>query len=616
MHKWLLTFLIGNLWSVAIYSQVQLQRNGQKVEISRAGIQYLFTDTMPYTTEAAEDLLTKDWLPFSEAVRISYQPNILLLKIPLPMIADTGSYDLLAVENPHLNKLKIWTIRKGKFINSYPLTGDHYRFSSRTLPATHFVFPLIKPGTQADTLLLAVDKRSSKMDIPLHFYQEKYFYASQSKSYLVKGLICGLLLLLIFFNCLLFLSSTEAVYVWYGLYLLAILIYFTADSGLLFQFVYPSQPQINDLARPFAFASSLFPMLLFFNSLLNIREHAPRLYQINKGILFLYLCIFLIALFSSISGDHLHHGLWLRVNAVVSPVILLVVLLESAILVRKGVRFAWFAFLSFLIFTLAITIYALGQNKLLPETRVVLNAQYLGIFVDCCIVAWSLAWRYYSFRNDARRLRSEYKQQQKQIFSESMNWQKEEMQRFSSLLHDNVGAHLGFLRLKVDKMKLSEAGKKEIADMVSALGDEVRHMSHQFSPLQLQDKGLYAAVEEMVEQTRTGSSIALQFEWLGNRQSLDVQYELVVYRILQELFQNLLKHAQATEAILQIMHEEYLFGIYLEDNGIGSANMGEPQTGIGLRSIEQLVKQLKGRFAIATAPKKGFSISIEFPIIT
>jgi two-component system, sensor histidine kinase LadS len=615
MPKLLFSFLFSLVLFFTVKGQVELKVGEKPVPVAGAGIQYLFTDSMSYSHSAVQMLMKNDWQIFSDEVKVSYQPQVLWLKIPLSRIAAIEEFELLSVDNPHLNEIGCWVIRSGNINISFPPTGDHLFFSSRPIPATSFVFPLEAANRSTDTLLLAIEKRSSRLDVPLWFYKEKSFLFSQQQSYLLKGLLCGLILLLIIFNLLLFASSFEAVYAWYGIYLVSILVFFTADAGLLFQFLYPDHPHLNDLTRPFAFAFSLVPLLLFFNALLNIRRNFPGIYKLNWIVLVIYLLVFFSALATSITGNHLLQERWLHVNSVLVPGILLIFLTEAVFLVMRQVRFAWFALLSFSIFTIAITFYSLGQNGLIRENFLIQHAHYGGILMDCLIVSLSLVWRYYSFRSDARRLQLESMNHQKQIFEETTAWQKQEMQSFSSLLHDNVGAHLGFLRLKVDKMELSESGRREVAGLVTELGNEVRHMSHHFSPLPLQDKGLFRAVEEMVQRVRSDSSIALQFEWLGNRKPLGVQYELLGYRVLQELLQNLLKHSRASEAILQIIQEEQIFVIYLEDNGIGSGDLADANKGIGLKSIKQLILLLKGRISVTTEENKGFSISIEFPLI-
>jgi len=160
-------------------------------------------------------------------------------------------------------------------------------------------------------------------------------------------------------------------------------------------------------------------------------------------------------------------------------------------------------------------------------------------------------------------------------------------------------------------MPLTEKGREQLADHITQLGNQVRIMSHRLSPILLEEKGLYISFEETVNRIKLSGKIELQYEWIGKKNDLNAQYSILIYRITQELLQNLIKHSQAKIAYLQIMIEDPLISIYLEDDGIGS-NLNEPVSGVGLKSIEKLSELLDGRFQINSYKGEGFSISIEF----
>ncbi|HQR92688.1 MAG TPA: hypothetical protein PLZ97_05025 [Sediminibacterium sp.] len=223
----------------------------------------------------------------------------------------------------------------------------------------------------------------------------------------------------------------------------------------------------------------------------------------------------------------------------------------------------------------------------------------------------ALTYRYKYFQTKTERLAKKNRDQQEQLFSGTVAFQEKEMQRFSSLLHDTIGANLGLLRLEADHMTLTESGRSQLANHITQLGNDVRIMSHRLSPILLEEKGLFQAIEETVERIKITGQIELQFEWVGNKTHLNTQYGILIYRITQELLQNLIKHSQAKNAFFQIMVEEQLVSIYLEDDGVGS-NQTEPASGVGLKSIEKLAELLNGRFQINSTVGEGFSISIEF----
>jgi two-component system, sensor histidine kinase LadS len=130
----------------------------------------------------------------------------------------------------------------------------------------------------------------------------------------------------------------------------------------------------------------------------------------------------------------------------------------------------------------------------------------------------------------------------------------------------------------------------------------------------LQKKGLMQALRDLIEQYNRTGKIHIHLESIGTLEASAFQNELMVYRILQELMQNAVKHAHATEVMIQVMLEPELISIFVEDNGRGfdKAFMKE---GLGFSQIKGLVTFVNGRFEVDSQVNKGCRISIEFPII-
>jgi signal transduction histidine kinase len=179
-----------------------------------------------------------------------------------------------------------------------------------------------------------------------------------------------------------------------------------------------------------------------------------------------------------------------------------------------------------------------------------------------------------------------------------------------------LGGYLFSVRKKLEKAQqtehpneLLEKAEREIIQ----LSKEVRSYSHEFSPLLFQRKGLLQSLEELVEKIHQDQHLEIQFEKLGSLQHVPYRYELLVYTMVQELLQNILKHAMAKKAILQIILEPDSISIYVEDDGIGFLKT-EMEPGLGYTQIHQLITFLRGNIQMNTSPQKGVIVSIEIPI--
>ncbi|NNF33601.1 MAG: histidine kinase, partial [Saprospiraceae bacterium] len=127
--------------------------------------------------------------------------------------------------------------------------------------------------------------------------------------------------------------------------------------------------------------------------------------------------------------------------------------------------------------------------------------------------------------------------------------------------------------------------------------------------------GLPMAVSKLVSEL-SAHDVKIDFETLGfNGSRLDEKIELFSYRIVQELLNNAVKHAQASSIMVQISKFETEVNLVVEDNGQGF-NYHEVtiRDGLGLKSIQSRVEQLNGTIDFDTSPGKGTSVSINIPL--
>jgi signal transduction histidine kinase len=222
-----------------------------------------------------------------------------------------------------------------------------------------------------------------------------------------------------------------------------------------------------------------------------------------------------------------------------------------------------------------------------------------------------MVWRYSYFRSQSEILQSKIRDQQENVYKIIVDNQEKELQRVSSLLHDSVGANLGLLRLDIENMDLSEEGREKVAGKIAHIGNDIRQLSHSLSPILLQEKGLAKTVEEWINQINKNNQLLIQYEWVGSPMPFRDKMEVIAFRIVQEMIQNVMKHAKATHAFLQIVVSDSFVSIYTEDNGIG-VSPEHMKKGVGIRNIEKMMDMLGGNCVIESAPGNGFNISVEF----
>lgn len=196
--------------------------------------------------------------------------------------------------------------------------------------------------------------------------------------------------------------------------------------------------------------------------------------------------------------------------------------------------------------------------------------------------------------------------------------QEYERERIAGELHDSLGSQLSTLKLNLThifdssgKDSFKSEGLKSLKKLDEAI-DEVRRIAHHMSPVSLKRFGLELALQALLEPLSQQTTIQTELQILGLEERLEAQLELAVYRICQELIQNVLKHSRAEYLRLQIIRHFDSVNISIEDNGVGIQKSKE-EWGMGLLGIETKVQMLNGEFQIESQPGKGCLVMIDIP---
>ncbi len=188
--------------------------------------------------------------------------------------------------------------------------------------------------------------------------------------------------------------------------------------------------------------------------------------------------------------------------------------------------------------------------------------------------------------------------------------------RLGQELHDGVGGYLSAIKINLSslRMKLPALSGETLFDRSLLLTDEaneeLRGIAHNLVPSSLVKKGLGKAVAEFCAYLGHKGAPVIRVQETGIPQRLNPVSELAIYRIIQELMHNILKHAQATEASLSLSWQETLLLIAVEDNGIGMEE--QDKTGIGLENTKRRIAALQGSLELESSPGAGTSVYMEF----
>ena len=198
--------------------------------------------------------------------------------------------------------------------------------------------------------------------------------------------------------------------------------------------------------------------------------------------------------------------------------------------------------------------------------------------------------------------------------------QEDERSRMAKDLHDGLGGLLSGVKLQLGAMKgnliLSEEMGKTFNNALGKLDEsisEMRRVAHNMMPEALMKLGLQQALQDYCDGLSESQLFKIDGEFYGLEQRMEPSVEIVIYRIVQELLNNAVKHSGASTILAQVMRQQNNLTITVEDNGLGF-NKETVMQGAGLKNIQSRVDYLKGQLDIQTTPGSGTSVHIDCTI--
>lgn len=200
--------------------------------------------------------------------------------------------------------------------------------------------------------------------------------------------------------------------------------------------------------------------------------------------------------------------------------------------------------------------------------------------------------------------------------------QEDERSRLAKDLHDGLGGMLSGVKFSLMNMKSNLIIDHENVivferslDMLDSSIRELRRVAHNMMPEALVKFGLNEALKDYCNNINTSNIMNVQYQSFGMEQRLESSAEIIIYRIVLELFNNIFKHAKASQVLVQLVREENRLSITVEDNGKGfDTNDLKKSKGAGWANIRSRIDYLKGKLDLHSDAGKGTSVNIELNV--
>lgn len=271
------------------------------------------------------------------------------------------------------------------------------------------------------------------------------------------------------------------------------------------------------------------------------------------------------------------------------------------------------------------------EEKLVSEKATARSRTFLALFLAALAVAGSI-FGYFRHRQrtaaviakqneqiHAQEVEELLKNQEIKSISAMLEGQEVERVRIAKDLHDRLGSMLTTVKWGFDSYIEDKADKANMEPLVKAnhmLDDayqEVRRIAHDMVSGVLTKFGLAPAVQELCTAINESGRLEIKLVTFGMEARLDNKVEITLYRTIQELMSNILKHAKATKVTVQLNRLENEMNVSVEDNGIGF-NPESTRKGMGLKNIEARVQSMDGSVFFDSGKGNGTSVMIEVPV--
>ena len=211
-------------------------------------------------------------------------------------------------------------------------------------------------------------------------------------------------------------------------------------------------------------------------------------------------------------------------------------------------------------------------------------------------------------------------QHQEELLHSTILTQEKERKRIAAELHDEIGSKLNIIFLNMHRLKVfgkehEEIGAitNEVNSLINTTIQTTRRISHDLLPPTLEEFGLVEALKELRHNFNQAGSFAVEFNLVKNDKAINNKsIELNLYRIIQELINNSIKHGKATELMIKLWLTESLIKMEYQDNGKGfDQQQPENKKGLGMKNIESRLHMMHATYQVNSSSGKGVQMTLE-----
>lgn len=540
---------------------------------------------------------------------------------------------LLEIANPNLRHVEVYQYW-GELLIQSDTAGVDFPFQRRPVPGQNFLFPIHLKAGDTLTCLIYVAPSYQPANFDLYLWQRHHRITEQNtREWLALGVFFVIHMAFLALLIAVAASFRLREMTFYTAYVLMGALFVFSDVGLGYRLAWGDWPYLQKVfSFVFICLYTIFGtqfIRLYFNTRLRfpIFEHIF-FYAIAVCCALLIFILFIPAL-------------PLRFVHILSILMYIVFLMCSASFValfvytlsRKSKLWSAWLLLGFSLHGVGIVVTLLQYMRLLPQfslagvlheagfpltfhTQILMMA---GMILEIPVVLYTAFARFKYVVRQNQTQASKLAELRHNSMNDLLLGIESERRRLSQDLHDGLGVSLAAMKMKANLMEMRANGDeknawREIMTDLETTYEELRRISHNLPPKSLFRTGMHSALEEVLQRTRILRP-ELNVNYYNNLplKRLSQQAEINLFRITLELFNNALKHSEATQLSIQWLAHEKEIVLIVEDNGKGFHTGKYSGEGIGLSNVRNRLTVLGGQLSIDSQPGHGATLVIRIP---
>lgn len=584
-----------------VYSQEVISVENDKEQVVVNPHVYIFNDQRAGIDDIARVMAAPDGAftknVYYQEVKYGFSRPSGWCKFRIRNTADHANW-IVKVHQSRVDTVQLYMQRQNGELIKYPLTGHFQNIKDRAFYSLHFAHPVSIAKNETVTFYLFTMRKFARHAAVLSLEQENHYRNYETLFIIFISALTGICVLAGLTGVVMFIFLHERIYIYYSMYCLSFLLLISADTGFLYAFFKHApayQKLVNNLSMAFYYWIAGWH-ILFTVELLALKKHRQRWVYwlgIGSGVLCCAASLTLLLPIPDAPRQAISHWSY-YILFFIDAYILYTVFIQVA--QRQVVIYFYMA--GFLFTLVAASILMLADLQIIEGVNQRTDIFFIAPVVEilCMVIGLGI--------NSSRHVKDKLNAQ-----IQIITVQEAERKRIAQDLHDDVGNSLAAVKSMLSQQGDPQLIEREVDDIIK----NIRNISHDLMPVDFETYALTDIVRQTVNKFKDHPVIRFEYSQTGAAVKLSSVTELVVYRIINELITNSIKHSQASDMMIQLIYQEESLVVMVEDNGTGMKNgTGTHEKGIGLKNIRHRVAYIQATLTIES-DHKGTLVIIEIP---